>query len=87
MPKAWCKLPNGKKILLKRSIFTGSLRVCYEGKEIVCLKIGGGKATFNIDEIKVEVEKRLVPWGIWMFGAEEVTVRANENIVFKRRFL
>ena len=78
MAEVWIELPNGEGLQLKHSPWTGRVRVYHEKKEMVNLGLTGGIATFNVGEIKVEVESRLTIW--WMC---EITVRANGNIILR----
>ncbi len=82
MAEAWVELPNGERLHLKYSTWTGRLRVYHMGNEMANLGLTGGIAVFNIGLIRVEVESRLTVWATC-----EVTVRANGNIILRRRFL
>jgi len=82
MAEVWVQLPNGERLQLKYSTWTGRLRVYHEGKEMAFLGTTGGIAVFNVGDCKVEVESKLTMWGTC-----EVTIRADGNIIFNRRFL
>ena len=78
MTETWVELPNGERLQLKHSFWTGRVHVYHEKKEMVNLGLTGGVATFNVDEIKVEVESRLTIW--WTC---KITVRANGDIILR----
>jgi len=82
MAEVWVQLPNGERVQMKYSAWTGRLRVYHEGKEMAFLGTTGGVAVFDVGNCRVEIESRLTTWATC-----EVTVRADGNIIFKRRFL
>ena len=81
MVEVWVELPNKERLQLKWSRWSGRLRVYHEEKEMVNLGLFGGIDTFNLGEIKVQVESRLT-----ILLLSEVTVRANGDIIFRRNF-
>lgn len=82
MAEVWVQLPNGERLLLKYSTWTGRLRVYHEKKEMAFFGTTGGIAVFEVGNCKVEVESRITAW-----LTSEVTIRADGNIIFKTRFL
>ena len=55
MAEAWVELPNGERLHLKYSKWTGRLRVYHMANEIANLGLTGDIAVFNIGMIRVEV--------------------------------
>ena len=82
MAEAWVTLPNNERLQIKFSTWTNRVWVYHEGKEMAFFGLTGGLARFRIKDVDVEIETRITVW-----LTTEVQVRANGNLIFKRRFL